>query len=72
MVRQRFFTAIQRLTVLQRAGFHCQLCGIELQPNNFHCDHKKAWSLGGATEVYNAQALCADCNLTKSNTEVSE
>jgi hypothetical protein len=41
MVRQRFFTAIQRLTVLQRAGFHCQLCGIELQPNNFHCDHKK-------------------------------
>jgi len=68
MVQRHFFTATQKLTVLQRAGFRCQMCGVKLQADNFHCDHKKAWSLGGATEVHNGQALCASCNLAKSNT----
>lgn len=68
MVRRRFFTATQKLTVLQRAGFRCQMCEVQLEADNFHCAHKKAWSLGGATEVYNGQALGAGCNLAKSNT----
>ncbi len=68
MIQRRLFTATQKLAVLQRAGFQCEICGVQLKANNFHCDHKKAWSLGGVTEVYNGQALCAGCNLAKGNT----
>ena len=68
MVQRRLFTATQKLTVLRRANFRCQICSVQLEADNFHCDHKEAWSLGGVTEVYNGQALCASCNLAKSNT----
>lgn len=53
--------------ILRRAGYKCQMCDTILCEENFEADHKKAYSRGGATEVWNAQALCRNCNRQKSN-----
>ena len=62
---RRFFTSAQKLSILQKAEYRCELCSVDLTADNFHCDHKIPWSLGGATTVFNGQALCANCNLKK-------
>lgn len=64
---RRTFTAAQKLLILQRAHYRCELCLTPLTADNFHADHKTPWSKGGATAVYNGQALCCTCNLKKSN-----
>jgi hypothetical protein len=33
--------------------------------DNWHCDHRVAWSKGGLTTVENGQAACPPCNLMK-------
>ncbi|WP_250126429.1 HNH endonuclease signature motif containing protein [Chroococcidiopsis sp. CCMEE 29] len=64
---RRQFTQSQKLLILRRAGYKCQICGIPLSETNFEADHKIAYSLGGTTEVWNALALCKDCNRRKSD-----
>lgn len=64
---RRTFTPAQKLLILQRANYKCQLCGVSLTADNFHADHKMPYSKGGVTAVYNGQALCCTCNLKKSN-----
>ncbi|MBW4546826.1 MAG: HNH endonuclease [Symplocastrum torsivum CPER-KK1] len=64
---RRCFTKTQKLLILRRANYKCQYCGTTLSQENFEADHKLPFSQGGATEVWNALALCADCNRRKSN-----
>ncbi|NJL39327.1 MAG: HNH endonuclease [Leptolyngbyaceae cyanobacterium RM2_2_4] len=67
MKKRRHFTSIQKLIILKRSGYLCEICGVSLTPETFHADHKIPYSLGGETAVYNGQALCSTCNLKKGN-----
>lgn len=66
---QREFTYIQKLTVFRRDHQLCQVrqkCdGEKVVWDNWHCDHKLAWSKGGKTTVENGQVSCPACNLAK-------
>jgi len=63
---KRFFSKTQRRILLWIAGGQCQTCGVALN-GQFHADHILAYSKGGKTITHNGQALCAKCNLEKSN-----
>lgn len=72
---QRTFTGAQRRAVFRRDGGMCQLAikceGTRVKWDDWHCDHRLAWTQGGKTTVENGQVACAACNLTKGNREVS-
>ncbi|MBD2309294.1 HNH endonuclease [Chroococcidiopsis sp. FACHB-1243] len=63
---RRRFTPSQKLSILSRADYRCEICSIPLSQENFEADHKTAYSKGGATQVWNALALCRNCNRRKS------
>jgi 5-methylcytosine-specific restriction endonuclease McrA len=69
MAERRQFSPMQKLIILQRAGYRCELCEVPLRADNFHADHKVPFSRGGKTALYNGQALCSTCNLKKGNRE---
>lgn len=59
-----------RYAVFLRAGFKCQCCGAKPTPTNdvvLHLDHVIPKSMGGIDDPINLQALCSDCNLSKTN-----
>ncbi len=61
---------INRYAVFYAANFKCQACGASPSPTNeviLHVDHILPKSKGGTDDPLNLQALCADCNLSKSN-----
>jgi len=63
-----------RLKVLYRDNFRCVFCGRSpaLNPGvNLHIDHIKPFSKGGKTTLENLQTLCQECNLGKSNQNLS-
>lgn len=66
---QRDFTPQQKLAIFRRDQQTCQVrlkCdGIKVVWDDWHCDHKLAWSKGGQTTVENGQVACPDCNLAK-------
>lgn len=49
----------------RRAKGRCELCGCHIG-SSFHADHQIPYAYGGPTEVWNGQALCPKCNLSKS------
>ena len=63
----RNFTQIQKLLILRQANYKCLDCGTTLDASIFEADHKIAYSKGGVTEAWNAQALCKNCNRCKSD-----
>ncbi|HAG79646.1 MAG TPA: hypothetical protein DCL61_00440 [Cyanobacteria bacterium UBA12227] len=63
----RCFTKTQKLLILRRAGYKCQICGTPLTGENFEADHRIPYSQGGPTEVWNAMALCTNCNRHKAD-----
>jgi hypothetical protein len=69
---QRLFTQAQRLAIFRRDKGHCQVklkCeGIKLTWDDWHCDHRIAWTSGGSTTVKNGQVACTACNLAKGAT----
>ena len=69
MAESRQFSPMQKLIILQRAGYRCELCQVPLTADNFHADHKVPFSREGKTALYNGQALCSTCNLKKGNRE---
>jgi 5-methylcytosine-specific restriction endonuclease McrA len=69
---RRCFTQAQKLLILRRAGYKCQYCATPLTEENFEADHKIPFSKGGATEVWNALALCASCNRRKSDQWIND
>lgn len=66
---QRDFTHAQKLAVFRRDDQTCQVrlkCGgVRVEWDDWHCDHKVAWSKGGATTVDNGQVACPACNIAK-------
>lgn len=66
---QRDFTHVQKLAVFRRDNQTCKVrikCdGVRVEWDDWHCDHKVAWSKGGATTVENGQVACPACNLAK-------
>ena len=64
-MNKRYFSPSQKLLILRRAKYRCQICGVQLTKKNFAADHIYPYSKGGATEVWNAQALCITCNSRK-------
>ncbi|WP_127023871.1 HNH endonuclease signature motif containing protein [Chroococcidiopsis cubana] len=63
---RRLFSPAQKLLILRRANYQCEICGVCLSRDNFEADHRIAYSQGGATQVWNALALCKNCNRQKS------
>ena len=62
----RRFSAYQKKLLRICSGNKCNHCGKVLK-TNFHADHIYPYSKGGKTNLNNGQALCATCNLRKSN-----
>lgn len=57
-----------RLTVLDRDGFTCVLCGRSPATQRgveLHIDHSIPFSKGGKTVLTNLRTLCRECNLGK-------
>ena len=68
--RRRNIKDTTRYSVLERAGFKCQCCGIKPLKNNdviLHIDHIIPHSLGGSDNIDNLQVLCDKCNISKRN-----
>lgn len=61
-----------KVQVLMRDGNKCKLCGITVEGENIHFDHKTPWSKGGETVLENLQVLCGPHNLAKGNLEYKE
>jgi superfamily II DNA or RNA helicase len=53
-----------RRSIFDAAGGRCSKCDVRIGVD-FHADHVIPYSMGGATALINAQALCARCNLVK-------
>jgi len=62
----RFFSPYQRRMLRIMAGNRCSICEQPLG-SSFHADHIVPFSKGGRTILQNGQALCARCNIDKSN-----
>ncbi len=62
---RRFFSNSQKLAILKRSGYQCQICGTQLTADNFSADHIIPYSKGGKTQLWNGQALCRSCNSRK-------
>jgi hypothetical protein len=66
---QRNFTHVQKLAIFRRHAGLCQIkvkCeGVKVTWDDWHADHKIAWSKGGKTTVDNGQVACTSCNLSK-------
>ena len=64
---QRAFKLPDRVLAWYKAEGKCQTegCTQKINFQDFHADHKKAWSIGGRTDQKNLQVLCKYHNLSK-------
>lgn len=61
-----------RFEVFKRDMFSCQYCGKKSPDVVLHVDHIKPVSKGGKNTITNLITACRDCNLGKSNVELSD
>ena len=61
-----------RYSVLKRANYRCELCGIKADDKALEVDHIVPKSLGGADDHTNYQALCYSCNASKGNRDSTD
>ena len=61
-----------RYSVLKRANYRCELCGIKADDKALEVDHIVPKSLGGADDLTNYQALCYSCNASKGNRDSTD
>ena len=61
-----------RFDVLKRDKFTCQYCGKSAPDVVLHIDHIVPVSKGGTNDIINLVTSCAECNLGKSNIELSD
>lgn len=61
-----------RFEVLKRDAFTCQYCGKQPPDTVLHLDHIKPVSKGGKNTLLNLVTSCQECNLGKSNKELSD
>jgi 5-methylcytosine-specific restriction protein A len=67
-MRAHDFTRQQRAEIAKRAGFHCQMCGLNALPGE--ADHILPVELGGESEVENGRWLCAPCHRSKTKADI--
>ena len=60
--RRSSLTPVQRKSILAKTSSRCHVCGIEIDFNEFHADHVKTHSSGGAQEENNYLPSCQTCN----------
>lgn len=65
--KRRDFTYNERRAIWLRAGKKCEKCQRPLSLDEMHADHVVAHSNGGETSILNAQCLCIEHNLAKSD-----
>lgn len=61
-----------RFRVMARDNFRCVYCGATPEATSLHIDHLLPVNAGGGNEVDNLVTACADCNLGKRDSIVSE
>ncbi len=62
-----------RFEVFKRDGFRCRYCGRSVDDGVIlHADHVIPESKGGPTTLDNLATACFDCNIGKSNKDLSE
>lgn len=70
---KRLFTQDDKLRLLsektpdENGLYECEDCHQHFRAEELTVDHIRPWSLGGRTELSNAQLLCRACNSRKSN-----
>ncbi len=58
----RGFSNEQRIVIWRRDGGICQICGANVQFDDFHADHIEPYAAGGPTVVENGRCTCQSCN----------
>ena len=69
---RRLVSGTVRYSVLKRANYRCELCGIKADDKALEVDHIVPKSLGGADDITNYQALCYSCNASKGNRDSTD
>ena len=64
VIIRRNFNKKEKIALYLIQNGKCAACGRELK-SGWHGDHIKPFVRGGATDIINAQALCAECNMRK-------
>ncbi|CAL9961439.1 hypothetical protein VPH219E481_0061 [Vibrio phage 219E48-1] len=72
MTKRKAISKRTRFEVLKRDSFTCQYCGKMPPDVTLHLDHIKPVSKGGNNGMLNLVTSCMDCNLGKSNIELSD
>lgn len=72
MAERKAISKRMRFEVLKRDSFTCQYCGKQPPDTVLHLDHIKPVSNGGKNTILNLVTSCVDCNLGKSNVELSD
>jgi 5-methylcytosine-specific restriction endonuclease McrA len=68
-MKRKSWTNLQRNMVAHRQEWRCQVCS-NLLPPMFLIDHLIPLHKGGADELNNLQALCANCHHDKTTMEI--
>lgn len=63
--KRRALTTYEKESVLKGQDYRCARCGTDLSRMVPNFDHRKPLALGGEDELYNIQALCANCHAEK-------
>jgi len=72
---QRNISIRMRFLVLRRDNFKCKICGKSPATDPkivLHVDHIIPWVKGGETVIDNLQTLCSDCNIGKSDLDMTK
>jgi hypothetical protein len=64
----RWFSARLRQQIIDRDGYRCALCNLDVEPDDVHIDHIKPRSRGGSDHPDNLQVTHSACNLRKGAT----
>lgn len=72
MAERKAISKRMRFEVLKRDSFTCQYCGKQPPDAILHLDHIKPVSKGGKNTILNLITSCSDCNLGKSDIELSD
>lgn len=66
-LQPRQFDKSTAMTMYEKQGHRCAMCGEKKDFKDMHADHIIPWSKGGKTEISNCQMLCIPCNEKKGN-----
>ena len=72
MTQRKAISKRLRFEVLKRDSFTCQYCGKMPPDTTLHIDHIKPVSKDGKNTMLNLVTSCIDCNLGKSDVELSD